>query len=353
MSGSKLTRSFFSKLFLMSLVVGWTFSHPAWSQQDTDLKAEAERRLEQQRTLNDALEKRIRELEAQLDGDVCSALDTTGVDGCIVPTTLIDFTQPLGSERSSAEPPLNTQTETAAGNTESLGPPRRASSLQLLEILESGSGFILTVTGSSGSGFFIAPGLMLTNNHVVKGIGADAKGAIFVTSRHLGQVYEARIVASAEGKEMGGADFALLKLMGQPQKYSVLKLSAKYNKLDEVLAAGYPGIVVANDRALKDLLKGNESAAPDLVVNQGHISALQQAEDNGTVVVHTADIASGNSGGPLIDACGRVIGINTFITANQESASRAGFALGSDKILAFLNAAGLSVQKSTESCPAG
>lgn len=353
MSRVKLTRFFFKELFLILLVFGWTFLQPAWSQQATNLKAEAERRLEQQRTLNSALEKRIRELEAQLDSDVCSALDTSGVDGCIIPSTLIDFFQPLGSKRSAIEPPVNTQMETAAANTGSLDSPRRVSSLQLLELLESGSGFILTVTGSTGSGFFIAPGLMLTNNHVVEGIGADVSGAIFVTSRHLGQVYEARIVASAKGKEFGGADFALLKLMGQQKKHSVLKLSGKYKKLDEVLASGYPGIVVVNDRALKDLLKGNESAAPDLVINQGHISALQQVDDNGTVVVHTADITGGNSGGPLIDACGRVIGINTFITANQKSASRASFALGSDKISAFLNASGLSVQKSVKSCPAG
>ena len=191
---------------------------------------------------------------------------------------------------------------------------------------------------------------MITNNHVVGGDGGNGT-AVLVTSKTIGQPYQARIVALSRGSDFGSDDFALLSIPELAGTHDTLTLSTSYNKLDAVLAAGYPGIVVNADQAFVDLVEGDSAASPDLVINEGRVSALQDAEGGGTVIVHSADISQGNSGGPLIDACGRVIGINTFITADQENASRASFALGSDKILQFLRSVGIGTAVSDEYCP--
>jgi S1-C subfamily serine protease len=53
-------------------------------------------------------------------------------------------------------------------------------------------------------------------------------------------------------------------------------------------------------------------------------------------IAHSAAISAGNSGGPLVDTCGRVVGVNTFIRVSVDQASHAGYAIASDDILRFL-----------------
>jgi S1-C subfamily serine protease len=68
---------------------------------------------------------------------------------------------------------------------------------------------------------------------------------------------------------------------------------------------------------------------------------------------HSAAVSGGNSGGPLADACGRVLGINTFITANREQVVHANYAQKSDGIVAFLRQNGVEVADLTAPCTPG
>ena len=97
--------------------------------------------------------------------------------------------------------------------------------------------------------------------------------------------------------------------------------------LSDVVAAGYPSIAIAQDRNLRRLAAGDLKAAPEVVLTKGTVSAVQNKERNTPMVLHSADISAGNSGGPLIDSCGRVVGINTYIV-DQPAATKANYALG-------------------------
>ena len=82
-------------------------------------------------------------------------------------------------------------------------------------------------------------------------------------------------------------------------------------------------------------------------VTEGIVSALGRSidTDSGTLngLIQTdAAISSGNSGGPLVNAAGQVIGMNTAVATSSGSvnASNIGFAISIDAIRAFIDSAG-------------
>ncbi len=351
-------------------IPGISFAQQGTPQQGTPVPpGETERRIEQQRTLNEALEQRIRNLEEELASDVCAALDQQGPEACLEPSPLIDFSRPAVNPDSGDGAALNPVPSTPSAPPadearidESRAEPAPETAnvsnaaipmgnLQSVERLEQVTAFIMTKTGSSGSGFLVGDGLMMTNQHVIDGVAVGEQDAILITSSALGQPYLATVIATTPKAEPGTADFALLRVEGLSGNPTI-DITRTVGKLDTVLAAGYPGLVVSNDRNLMDFMDGNADVAPDLVLSSGEVSALQQSGNGIPVIVHTASISSGNSGGPLMDRCGRIVGINTFITADQETASRAGFALSSREILNFSEKSGVALVIDDRVCPA-
>jgi len=182
----------------------------------------------------------------------------------------------------------------------------------------------------------------VTNRHVIE----DVSGPVFIINRSLGLVHEAEVVASSTGSTIGSSDFAILSLIGKMSSSNTFAVTPNAAKLAEVIASGYPAATIRNDEAFHRLLKGDKSAAPDLVITSGEISAIQTTRQGVRTIAHTARINPGSSGGPLLDRCGRVVGVNTYMT----QMGSANFALSGTELVNFLRRHGISAQVDRRPC---
>ena len=147
------------------------------------------------------------------------------------------------------------------------------------------------VQEAGGSGFIISPdGYLLTNNHVV-----DNASKITVTLGD-GREFAAKVIGS--DKE---TDVALLKI--DAKKLPTLELgdSDAIRQGDWVMAVGNP-------------LMFSHTVTVGVISAKGRRISASSLDD---FLQTDAAINFGNSGGPLLDASGRVVGINTAITRND------------------------------------
>ena len=189
---------------------------------------------------------------------------------------------------------------------------------------------------STGTGFFVAPDIIVTNAHVV----ARKNRGILVTSKALGRPVLCDVIARDEAR---GRDYALLKA-ALPATSSIVPpaFALQVRKTDKVGSWGFPHIIGQNDPAYKRLLSGSDiSAVPELTYSEGVISAV--LDRTPPLLVHTAPISPGNSGGPLVNEQGQIVGINTMITLDEDSYRQASIAIDAQDLRQFLSAHGIHV----------
>jgi serine protease Do len=160
----------------------------------------------------------------------------------------------------------------------------------------------------AGSGIIISPdGYIVTNNHVVEG----AQKVTVTLSE--GSAFEATIVGTD-----AQTDLAVVKINASNLDY----LHFLSNSLEQISVLE-PVIAVGNALALP----GGPTWTSGVISNLG-----RSIEENTGVVLNDiiqtdAAINAGNSGGPLLDTAGQVVGINVAIASNAENI---GFAISTD-----------------------
>jgi serine protease Do len=143
-----------------------------------------------------------------------------------------------------------------------------------------------------GTGFFItADGYILTNNHMVE---KDKTTSVTVTTLG-GKEYDAKIVGTDPG-----TDLALLKIQAKDMPFAELGDSAQVKVGEWVLAIGNP-------------LGMEHTVTAGIVSYKGRQIDTQSYQD---FIQTDAAINRGNSGGPLINMKGEVIGINSNIVTS-------------------------------------
>ncbi len=136
---------------------------------------------------------------------------------------------------------------------------------------------------SSGTGFVVADGRLVTNNHVVEGCGR-------MVARNAAGTEQAAPVLATDRQR----DLALLSIptsLGPPLTF---RSQPDVRRGETVVTFGFP-------------LFGLLSNGPTLTT--GDISALSGLRDNQINYQISAPVQPGNSGGPLLDNSGNVVGI--------------------------------------------
>ncbi|MBA3938655.1 MAG: trypsin-like peptidase domain-containing protein [Planctomycetes bacterium] len=151
----------------------------------------------------------------------------------------------------------------------------------------------------TGTGFFVTRGgLLVTNAHVVGDGTGDTTalwdGAVQHAPAHL------RVL-----RVLPEDDLALLAAVGDGP-FTALELKEVYELSRPTLAVGFP-LASAFAASLK-------TSPSDIVISRGSLNAVRHQGAVAQWLQHDCKIASGNSGGPLIDqASGAVIGINSRV----------------------------------------
>ena len=173
----------------------------------------------------------------------------------------------------------------------------------------------LTAQGQgAGTGITLREdGLIVTNNHVIRGATR-----IVVTDADTGQRYEAKVVGTAKTK-----DLAVIQLQ-EAKGLDVVRIgdSDTVRVGDAVVAlgnaggqGGTPSVVTGNVKALgRSITASDESGS--------------RAQRLSNLIQIDADIVPGDSGGPLANADGEVIGINAAAAStNEVSTNDEGYAI--------------------------
>ncbi|MSO78378.1 MAG: PDZ domain-containing protein [Acidimicrobiia bacterium] len=232
-------------------------------------------------------------LTAALVGGLCGALAAGGV---FLATD--DDTTPAQSSASQAV--ISRPSSTLDGGSDIASLLATAEPAVVAITVGQGPG---TGAGGAGTGFVItADGFIVTNNHVVEG---QTRIEVAFTD---GETMSARTV----GRDPS-VDLAVLKVDGTNLAFIELGDSDAVQVGDEVVAIG---------NALA--LEGGLSVTRGIISGTNRTVRTNEGSTLVGMLQTDAAINFGNSGGPLIDAEGRVIGVNTAIDADAQNV---GFAI--------------------------
>lgn len=212
--------------------------------------------------------------------------------------------------------------------------------VRVVVILDSPDGRMLY---GSGSGFVVAPNLVITAAHVVSAARERPDYGVAIVPPHGSGLLPAHIISYSPMTEL-----ALLEFNGGGGDLAPLTLSTVEPKTgDVVVALGYPDVDYQGATGA-DLLRPQPASR-----TSGEIASLRDRAPTGDAIPtvnHTAVISSGSSGGPLLDECGRVIGVNSWHVSGADTRETRGVATRVQQLLQLLDAAGVSPSLADDRC---
>ncbi|UIP07954.1 trypsin-like peptidase domain-containing protein [Erythrobacter sp. SDW2] len=193
---------------------------------------------------------------------------------------------------------------------------------------------------SHGTGFAVSSTKIVTNAHVVREASMDDELRIGIVPSDGDDASYARVLAIDPKR-----DLALLEITGTLRLPPLTLAGARERDGAEVVSVGYPMNV---DRA-QGLEIGDIFKPQGTVNSTGFISGQRPAKQFDSIL-HTAPIARGNSGGPLLDQCGRVLGVNSFGAESDGTDAEFYFAVSNRELLPFLRDNGVTARVNTQPC---
>ena len=208
-----------------------------------------------------------------------------------------------------------------AGNT--VQPPDRSSNspkdnhsgerftpAEIYKMYENSIVVVYSGTGSGmqklGTGFFISNTTVITNHHVIEG------GSQIVVKMKNGEIYPVRNI-TAKNKKF---DYAILDVEIS-SKITAIPVSVDDPQIGEDI------IIIGNPQGL------------EFTLTKGVISALRDQENEKNAIIQfDAAISQGNSGSPVINLRGEVIGVATFMVLDCQNCN---FAYASRLFMSALN----------------
>lgn len=223
-----------------------------------------------------------------------------------------------------------------------------------------------------GSGFLIGDGYVVTNAHVVD---KKAVSNIYVMNEALPDNTKAEVVGIEHdqsldysldliryvvnsilansnlhqievklGDIMRRKDFALLRL-DEPEsaELPIPVINPAYRVLEDVTALGYPHQVnkLTSRLVTEEFFWKKPGKTTPLVFAPGKINAI--VEGDPVRFVYDAHISGGNSGGPIVNERGEIIGMETWSTwAEDDSENSLSVAIAAEEIVDFLRRNGIS-----------
>jgi serine protease Do len=203
--------------------------------------------------------------------------------------------QPLRAEATATPPP--------AAEVEDAIRKMYPALVRIYVVMEEGSDGRMRKMQGSGSGAIIsAEGHVLTNHHVA------GRGTRFVCSLSNREEIDATLVGTDALSDLAvlKLDLSTRRLKDQPLAVASFGDSDKLKVGDTVLAMGSPG-------GLSQSITRGIVANTEMIVPKHQISLTLDGETVGELVRwigHDAVIYPGNSGGPLVNPAGEIVGVN-------------------------------------------
>ena len=211
------------------------------------------------------------------------------------------------------------------------------------DYIQRGSGFFVGTEGS-------AVEYIITNAHVVT--ATDDNGNVIGYANKVHVVFDdvdSDSTVSAKVLKIfdNGLDLAILRLEAPTtlRKPLPLRSAESVDIMSSVYALGFPGIADDSSGYLP-------STTDDVTITEGKVTKEQfQAQGSNYLQVDAA-ISSGNSGGPLVDETGAVIGINSMVSDPAYGTSL-GYALYIDYAIDYFNTMGYPYTLASDAVPTG